>query len=253
MTTASPRARMDPRMRERRIQVQRALGRRRLRIISVVAAVVIAVGLVWVIANSPLFDVDEVAVTGTKNISVEDVRAAAHVKSDDALLFVDTGAVARRVKTLSWVKEVRVGRSFPGTLRISITEHQPTTFIRADNAVALVSAEGRVIAHVAVPPAGVLEVRGVRRPPADGELVSPPDAANVVGRLPAALASQVTAIDVSGNGLALVLDRGGAIRLGTADELDAKAAAALAVLADNGDAPFAYIDVSIPQTPVLRQ
>jgi uncharacterized glyoxalase superfamily metalloenzyme YdcJ len=58
---------------------------------------------------------------------------------------------------------------------------------------------------------------------------------------------------VSGNGLALVLDRGGAIRLGTADELDAKAAAALAVLADNGDAPFAYIDVSIPQTPVLRQ
>jgi hypothetical protein len=84
-----------------------------------------------------------------------------------------------------------------------------------------------------------------------GELLSPPEAAGIVPQLPPALAQQAVAVDVGGTGLALDLARGGAIRLGNAADLDAKAAAALAVLARNGSKPFAYIDVSTPDTPVL--
>jgi len=82
-------------------------------------------------------------------------------------------------------------------------------------------------------------------------LLSPPEAANVVARLPRALAQQVVAVDVSGTGLALDLPERRVIRLGTADDLNAKAAAALAVLASHGTVPFSYVDVSTPGTPVL--
>jgi high-affinity K+ transport system ATPase subunit B len=62
----------------------------------------------------------------------------------------------------------------------------------------------------------------------------------------------VRAVDVSGDGLALVLRRGGTIRLGNANDVAAKGDAALAVLANRASAPFSYIDVSTPSTPVLH-
>jgi len=82
--------------------------------------------------------------------------------------------------------------------------------------------------------------------------LSPPEAAGVATKLPPALAQQVDAIDVGGVGIALDLQHGGAIRLGNANDLDAKTAAALAVLAQIGDKSFSYIDVSTPATPVLH-
>jgi hypothetical protein len=89
----------------------------------------------------------------------------------------------------------------------------------------------------------------VRQPPGAGDLLAPPDAAGIVAHLPRALAAQVVAVDVSNNGLALVLGRG-QIRLGNARDLDAKAASTLAVLAHLGAQPFSYIDVSTPSRPV---
>jgi hypothetical protein len=116
----------------------------------------------------------------------------------------------------------------------------------------LLAANGRALASAPAAPAGTLEVRGVFTPPDPGELLSPPEAAGVSTQLPAALAPQVKAVDVANGGIALVLVRGGEIRLGSASDLAAKSAAALAVLAHIGPAHFSYIDVSTPQTPLLH-
>jgi cell division septal protein FtsQ len=146
-----------------------------------------------------------------------------------------------------------VRRTYPGTLHITIREYQPSAYVHAGNQVALIAPNGRVIALANAPSAGTVEIRGVRKAPAVGELLSPPAAARVAQQLPPALAMQVRAIDVGGVGVALDLTRGGAIRLGDTSDVAAKAQAALAVLASNGAAPFTYIDVSTPATPTLRQ
>jgi hypothetical protein len=122
--------------------------------------------------------------------------------------------------------------------------------VRAAGGVVLIAATGHVIATAATAPAHTVEVRGVRRPPGVGGLLAPPDAAGVVTRLPRALGELVVAVDVSGNGLALDLARGGQIRLGNTNDLDAKAASAQAVLVNIGVAHFSYIDVSTPARPV---
>ena len=71
-------------------------------------------------------------------------------------------------------------------------------------------------------------------------------------RLPRALAERVSAVDVAAGAFALQLKDSGTIRLGNADNLDAKAAAAIAVLEHLGGAPFSYIDVTTPQRPVSK-
>ena len=249
MTTTTP-VGIDPRIRERRIEVQRQAGRRRLRVLLVVSSIVSAVGLVFLTITSPVLDVDHISVAGTQNLTVAQVRAASGVHPHDHLLFIDTGAVARRIERLSWVEHASVHRDLPGTLKITVSEYTPAVYVRVAGGVMLVAASGHVIAPAkAAPPHGV-EVRGVRQPPAAGGLLAPPDAAGVVPRLPGALRGLVVAIDVSGNGLALDLARGGEIRLGNASDLDAKAASAQAVLAHLGSACFSYIDVSTPPRPV---
>ena len=251
MTTATPVPRVDPRIRERRIAVQRALGRRRLRILLVIAAAVVAVGVAFLVIDSPLLDVDRVQVEGAAHLSAAQIRAATGVKNGAPLLFVDTATVRHRLEQLPWVRARAVQRVYPATVRVTVTEYQPAVFVRSGASVVLIASNGHTIAHVAHAPAGVKEIRGVRAAPVDGELLSPPEAAGVVAQLPRALADQVVAVDIADAGIALDLARGGSIRLGRATDLDAKAAAALAVLARRGTTPFSYIDVSTPATPVL--
>ena len=243
---------MDPRIRERRIEVKRAVGRRRLRVLLVAGSIIVALGLAFVTVNSPFLDVDRVEVLGAQHLTAEQVRASSRIHLHDALLFVDTAAAVHRVEGLPWVERAKVVRDYPGTVRIVITEYAPVAYVQDGRDVVLLAENGHAIAQVPAAPAGLAKIVGVRRAPAAGELLSPPEAAGIVSQLPRALARQVASVDVAGTGLALHLAGRGAIRLGTASDLGAKAAAALAVLADRGATAFSYIDVSTPDTPVVH-
>ena len=249
--SATP-AHIDPRIRERRIEVRREAGRKRLRLILLTMGIVCALALAYLVVTSPLLDVDHIRVTGTRHVTVAQVDAVAGVHRHDRLLFVTTGAVARRVEQLPWVRHASVTRALPGTVHIVVTEYAPAAYVRTTNGVVLVASDGRVLGSARGATRGLFEVRGARRPPAPGATLAPAGATSVVGRLPRALAAQVVAVDVSGGGLTLDVASGGAIRLGNDSALDAKAASALAVIDHLGGAHahFGYIDVSTPDRPV---
>lgn len=242
--------RIDPRIQERRIEVQREAGRRRLRILLVVSSVLSAAGIAYLVVMSPLLDVDHIAIAGARNVNPVQVRAAAGAHRGDHLLLVDAGAMSRRIERIPWVKHAKVDRDLPGTLRITITEYTPAAYVRVGDVVMLVAANGHVIARAAHAPAGMVEIRGVRRAPAAGDVLAPRDAAGIVAHLPAPLAQQVAAVDIGGSGVALELRAGGEIRLGDSSNLIAKAASAQAVLDHLAGAPFSYIDVSTPDRAI---
>jgi cell division protein FtsQ len=193
-----------------------------------------------------------VRVTGAQRESASDVQTAARLHLGDPLLFVDTGAVARRVEQLPWVERAVVHRDLPGTLTISITDYVPTAYVRrSDGRTVLIASNGRAVALTQTTPARPVEILGLRVPPRVGSLLSPPQAADVMRHLPDRLRALVSAIDV-GDTFALELKSGGQVRLGTLDHLRAKGVAALGVLDHLAGQEFAYIDVSAPQAPVSR-
>jgi cell division protein FtsQ len=234
--------RIDPRIRERRIEVTRAAGRRRLRVLLVASIALSAAGLMFLAVTSPVLDVDRIVVTGASHVTNAQIRAASGVHTHDHLLFVDTGAAARRIEQLPWVETATVHRDLPGTLEVTVKEYIPTAYVRVPGGAMLLAANGHAIARVAQVPAHAVEVRGVRRAPDAGELLAPPDAAGVVRQLPAALAQRVAAVDVSGDGIALDT-------IGNAS----KSASALAVLGSLGGAQFTYVDVSVPSRPLVAR
>jgi cell division protein FtsQ len=247
--TSTP-VKINPRIRERRIEVQREAGRRRLRVLLVVSSMLSATGLVFLAVTSPMLAVGHIRVAGAQHVTTAQVADASGVHMHDHLLFVDLGAAARRIEQLPWVEHALVRRALPDTLKISVVEYTPAAYVPVAGGVMLVAANGHVITRATVVPPHVVQVRGIREPPAAGGLLSPPDAAGVAARLPPALAQLVAAVDVGGNELALDLVGGGTIRLGNSSSLAAKGSSALAVLAHLGGRPFTYIDVSTPDRPV---
>ncbi len=285
-TRSRPRTGIDPRLQARRVAVAREQGRRRLRILFAVLGTACVVGLAWLAVQSPLLDVDHVRVRGTGHLSAAEVRTAAGVGRRDPLLLVDGGAVARRVERLPWAGEVSVSRRLPGTLVIDVTERRPVAWVRiarpaaggaaagrsdarpggeapgADGAerargpVALLDVEGRVLAEVAEPPAGLGELAGAGRVPEPGRRVGSSTAGlRVVAALPAGMRGEVESTRIE-RGRAVVTFRDGAgappageIRFGRPEDIPAKVRAAAAVMAELR-APVAYLDVSVPQAPV---
>jgi cell division protein FtsQ len=260
---------IDPRIRERRVAVTRAEGRRRLRILLTVVSVASAIGIAWLIVQSPLLAVDTITVKGTARESQSAVAAAAGVHKGTALLFVDTGDVARRVEALPWVAKATVDRELPNGLTITVIERAPVAWVRAPVAKAapkgtlgvpvLIDRFGRVLGDSPEPPAGLPELVGITDLPERGGRIKPATPAAAIALLPDALRAQTGSV-IKRDGQAVLKliplpgttrPIAGEVRLGSFDQIAAKGAAALAVIDQLalGREHVRYVDVRVPGAP----
>ena len=240
---------IDARIRARRVAVAREAGRRRLRRLLVVVALLVATGAVAVVVWSPFVDVDRVMVAGAGARSAE-VRAAADVDRGSPLVLLDTGAVQARVEELAWVGAADVSRDLPGTLRIRVTRRPPVAYApRGDGQVALVDTTGVVTGLSPRPPGGLPALVTSVAPPDPGATVTPVGAARVAGAL-GPLAGRVARVFVADGEAALTLADGVAVRLGDLSRLAEKSRAAAAVLGAAGLPGVTYLDVRVPAAPV---
>lgn len=253
ITTTGPGLVVHPRMRLRRIEVRRDAGRRRLRRVAVLLAVVVAVLAVATVIRSPLLDVDHVEATGGQETSSEEVLAAAGIRRGESLVGLDAGAAERRIEALPWVASATVTRRWPGGVEVSIRERKATAAVRiTDTGWAKIDEDGRVLSVADAAPAGMPAVRGVEGRIAEGERLpsAATDALRVLDAAEAALPGGVTEVDTS---LDVTLGYGTTVRFGTTGELDAKVAALQTVLARVDLGCLAMIDLRAPGSPALTR
>ncbi len=241
-----------PRMRARRAEVARSAGRRRLRRVKVLLAVVCAIVWSLVLVRSPLLDVDRVQVVGAHHTAPADVRAAAATPRGTPMAEVDLDRARRQVAALPWVAEVQVSRLWPGTVRLVVTERTPVATVAHPDGWATLDAEGRVLAVTGEAPD--LPVLDGTRAVAPGHRLDRDDRAalEVVGALAEPLVDSVVGVATTAEGIELALDDGFRALFGDGSEVRAKAAATVAVgqhATVEGDA--CRIDVRVPSAPVL--
>lgn len=243
----------DPRMRARRVEVTRSAGRRRMRRVKAVLAVICAVVWGLVALRSPLLDVDRVQVVGAERVDVAAVRAAARSTTPGTPMHeVDPGRAREGVAALPWVDEVRVTKLWPGTVRIVITERHEVAAVEHPDGWSLVDADGRVLVTIDDEPD--LPALPGEREAAPGDRLGAEDrrALAVLGALPATLRSATDATATGPDGLELVLDDGFRAVLGDGGDLAAKARAVEAVRQHAGSPEDGCrIDVRVPTAPVL--
>lgn len=215
--------------------------KRRILLASGVTALAVIINLVWF---SGVFDVRSVKVLGTRQATVEQVRAAARIELGTPVARVDIAAVAARIKRIRVIETVDVRRGLPHTIVIDVQERTPIAATTAtDGSCWLVDRHGVIFRKVLRPPAGLTEVQ------AYSELFRGIGARMAAG-MPKWLRERVATVSVlAEEDIRLTLRNGRNVRWG-GDRLSARKAEVLAVLMR---IPAKEYDVSAPNAPATRK
>lgn len=254
----APRVKAHPRIRERRIAVQREAGRRRLRLLVAAVAVVAVVAGGVAALQSPLTDVDRVRVAGARMTTRAEVLRVAGLDRRRQLLDVDPARIAARVERLPWVGTATVRRSWPSTVAIAVTERRPVLVapVGAGERWALLDATGRVLA---LEPTRRPGFPALSRGPEPGRPGTTIDgralvALRVAAALPADLGVEVGDVVMADDGgVDLALLPSGVVRFGDAADLPAQLEALVTVLGAVERESVAVIDVRVPSAPTITR
>lgn len=124
-------------------------------------AVVLATVATLALLYLPMFQVSKVTVAGNSHVTSEEIEDAAAITPSTPLVRVNTHAAAERVAALPWVSKVKVDRSFPDSVSVTVEERTAMMFARRDDGQHLFDATGRPFV-IETPPPGSVEVVGTK-------------------------------------------------------------------------------------------
>jgi cell division protein FtsQ len=226
---------------------------RRRRLAALLIGLLLVVGLGFgarvLLYDAGLFDVEGVEVTGIVTVPAADVLAAAAVPTGAPLASIDTNAVATRVAGLPPVESVYVGRSWPHTVTVTVTERTPVATVSTSQGPALVDRSG--VVYRGAPTPGLPRLTTTPRTGDPATLA----AVAVLTSLPDALRPQVETAGASvvapgaPGQVTLRMAGGKEVRWGTPERADEKVAALTALLTQ----PGTVYDVTSPDLPTIRR
>ena len=163
--------RMDPRIARRWVEVRRAQGRRRLRVLAAIGSAFLVVALFFGSLYTPLFKVRHVRVSVQGSIPTSEVARLSRITGHTLMIRVNDSTVERRLDAVARLGDARVSTHWPGTVSIRVAVRHAVAVIAesAPSQWAEVDATGRVIATVSVRPAGLPQLLGVGTAPAVGQ------------------------------------------------------------------------------------
>jgi cell division protein FtsQ len=210
--------------------------------------------------ETSVFAVQRVEIVGGSALTRSEVRAALAPELGKSLLRVNNGDVARRLSSVTTVYSVHVDRDFPHTMKVRIRPERPVLLLRQGANGFVVSTYGRVLSKVEnvgrsslprtyVPHTVSITVGSTLT--ADSGGLAATALAPLVGTH---LFGHVRFVVAGAKQLTLRLRSGVQIRLGDPGDLRLKYAVTRRILAIMGpDATQGYVDVSVPERPVLGQ
>ena len=96
-------------------------------------------------ANAAGTRITEVSLSGQRQVSREDIFAAAGVTENASLLFLDVAQARARLEALPWVAEATVRKLYPDHLQITITEREAFALWQLNGKVQVIAADGTVL------------------------------------------------------------------------------------------------------------
>jgi cell division protein FtsQ len=116
-------------------------ARRRKRTLTTLAVVVVMATGSWLALFSPWATVNRVTVSGLDRIPQDQVRLTTDPELGRSLLLAHPADLAAQLEKLRLVKSVRVSRSWPGALKVAVTEREPVAALPSSTMAANATAE----------------------------------------------------------------------------------------------------------------
>jgi cell division protein FtsQ len=252
--------RIHPKMWHRRVEVTRANGRKRLRVVVIAAGVLVLAAGGFMSLHSSLFAASNLSVEGAVHTPAGQVLEVSGLASHPPLVDIDRAEMTRKIDALPWVRTAVIDEHWPDSVTVVVTERKPVAAIDPPPGAhrsaiwVLVDGSGRILATVDSRPAGLPALVVVVAPGVPGSYLPASDqpAVAVASSLPWSIAARTTSIDlVTGGGVTLSLRGGLTAVMGAPVDLQAKYEALASVLAAASVAPGDEIDVTVPEEPTI--
>ncbi|MGB3736722.1 MAG: FtsQ-type POTRA domain-containing protein [Ilumatobacter sp.] len=195
---------IEPRLRQRRIGVRRAEGRRRLKWAAIIGtASVLIIGFLAILGSS-LFSVSEIDVTGLQNADAAEVEAITSELLDQPVLLVDTDEAEERLEAIAFIEAARVRTDFPKSVSIELRERVPVATVQGtDGQFRILDADGRVLDVIGGQPVAFVLISGTNPLDlAEGQFASQgyASATSIVTKLTPAVRSRLVSMSVTPDG-----------------------------------------------------
>src|ERR1700730_12484008 len=96
-------------------------------------------------ANSVGLRIAAISLTGSKEVSREEILTTAGVTGRPSLLFRDADAARTRLMANPWIGDAEVLKLYPDRLQITVTERQAFAIWQKDGRVSVIAADGTVL------------------------------------------------------------------------------------------------------------
>jgi cell division protein FtsQ len=97
------------------------------------------------VANSVGLRIAAISLTGSKEVSREEILTTAGVTGRASLLFLDADAARTRLMANPWIGDAAVLKLYPDRLQITVTERQAFAIWQKDGRVSVIAADGTVL------------------------------------------------------------------------------------------------------------
>ena len=230
---------------------RRALRRPRPLVLVAALAIVLVAGGAWLwLRDSSLVAVDSVTVTGESGPDAGQIRSALSAAARNmTTLDVQMNQLRMAVEPYPVVKDLSVSTQFPHGMRIRVIEQVPVAIVAAGGHRIAVAGDGTLL-HDVIPSASLPTIALGVVPGGTRLTGTARTEARLVAAAPDQLLARIGQVSTSSaHGLTTQLRDGLSLYFGSAGQLGAKWAAAVAVLGDPGSAGAPYIDVTDPARP----
>ena len=96
-------------------------------------------------ANAAGMRIATVSLSGQRQVSREEIFAAAGVTDRSSLLFLDVADARAKLEAIPWIAEATVRKLYPDRLQITITEREAFALWQSQGKVSVIAADGTVL------------------------------------------------------------------------------------------------------------
>ena len=116
-----------------------------------------------ILAMAIFFKVSRITVEGAERYTPEEIIEASGIELDNSIFFLGTGDAQIAIKKeLPYVDTVKITRSLPGTVTISVTESRGAAYFFSGGSCWLIDLDGRILEETtSAGVGGAVELRGI--------------------------------------------------------------------------------------------
>jgi len=123
----------------------RKLKRRQKRQLALLSMIVLVASVIALILLTPMFEISKITVKGNSVLKDKEIVRASGITEGVNIFGISLGEVRDNLKDMGYIKSVKVKRSLPSTVEITVVEEVGVGYIKAKEGYVIITADGRCI------------------------------------------------------------------------------------------------------------